>query len=80
MDSTKNDKKTETQEEPKGLEERFAAIEDVLDRMEDTDVTLEESFALYKRGLEELAAAGTMLDEIEKAMLVITESGELEEF
>lgn len=80
MDSTKNDKKTETQEEPKGLEERFAAIEDVLDRMEDTDVTLEESFALYKRGLEELAAAGTMLDEIEKAMLVITENGELEEF
>ena len=80
MDSTKKDRETETQEEPKGLEERFAAIEDVLESMEDADVTLEESFALYKKGLEELAAAGSMLDEIEKAMLVITEGGELEEF
>lgn len=63
-----------------GLEERFAALEGILDHMEDEDVTLEESFALYKQGLEELAAANAMLDEIEKAMLVMTEDGELEEF
>lgn len=70
----------EEKEAPKGLEERFASIEDVLDRMEEADVTLEESFALYRQGLAELAAAGAMLDEIEKAMLVMTEDGELEEF
>lgn len=64
----------------KGLEERFASIEAVLGRMEDTDVTLEESFSLYRQGLAELAAADAMLDEIEKAMLVMNEDGELEEF
>lgn len=67
-------------EKETGLEERFAALEGILDHMEDEDVTLEESFALYKQGLEELAAANAMLDEIEKAMLVMTEDGELEEF
>lgn len=63
-----------------GLEERFVVLEGILDHMEDEDVTLEESFALYKQGLEELAAANAMLDEIEKAMLVMTEDGEFEEF
>lgn len=62
------------------LEERFQRIESVLDRMEDPEVTLEESFTLYSKGLEELAAANAMLDEMEQAMLVMSEDGELEEF
>ena len=66
--------------EKKGLEERFTSIEKVLERLEHTDVTLEESFELYKQGLEELASANAMLDEMEQAMLVMTENGELEEF
>ena len=48
--------------------------------MEKPDVTLEQSFALYQQGMEELKQANAMLDEIEKAMLVMTENGELEEF
>lgn len=63
-----------------GLEERFSAIEEILDGMEKPDVTLEQSFALYQQGMEELKQANAMLDEIEKAMLVMTENGELEEF
>ena len=63
-----------------GLEERFSAIEEILDGMEKPDVTLEQSFALYQKGMEELKQANAMLDEIEKAMLVMTENGELEEF
>lgn len=63
-----------------GLEERFAAIELILDQMEDEDVTLDESFELYKKGMEQMKAANQALDQIEKAMLVMNESGELEEF
>lgn len=74
-----NIEKNETERTP-GLEERFEAIENVLDQMESPDVTLEESFALYKKGLEELGAANAMLDEMESAMLVMTEDGTLEEF
>lgn len=67
------------QKEP-GLEERFAKIESILDEMEDEKVTLDRSFALYKEGLEQIKAAGQSLDMIEKAMLVLNEDGELEEF
>ena len=37
--------------------------------MEDENVTLDRSFALYKEGLEQIKAAGQSLDTIEKAML-----------
>ena len=63
-----------------GLEERFAAIELILDQMEDENVTLDEWFELYKKGMEQMKAANQALDQIEKAMLVMNESGELEEF
>ena len=63
-----------------GLEERFAAIESILDQMEGENVTLDESFELYKKGMEQMKAANKALDQIEKAMLVMNESGELEEF
>ena len=48
--------------------------------METGDITLDQSFELYKNGLEEIKAANAMLDEIEKAMLVMNEDGSLEEF
>ncbi|OLA78789.1 MAG: exodeoxyribonuclease VII small subunit [Roseburia sp. CAG:197_41_10] len=55
-------------------------IEDILGKMEDEDVTLDQSFDLYKQGIEQIKAANADLDRIEKAMLVINEDGELEEF
>jgi exodeoxyribonuclease VII small subunit len=62
------------------LEERFAAIESILERMESGETSLDESFALYKKGLSEIKAANDSLDLMEKAMLVLNENGELEEF
>lgn len=62
------------------LEERFNKIEDIIDKMEASEVTLDESFELYKQGLGEIKAANDMLDNIEKAMLVFNQDGELEEF
>ena len=48
--------------------------------MEAGDVSLDTSFELYKNGLEEIKAANAMLETIEKAMLVMNEEGNLEEF
>ena len=62
------------------LEERFEQIEEIIGRMETGDITLDQSFELYKAGLEEIKAANSMLDEIEKAMLIMNEDGSLEEF
>ena len=62
------------------LEERFEHIEEIIEKMETGDVSLDQSFELYKNGLEEIKAAYAMLDDIEKAMLVMNEDGSLEEF
>ena len=71
---------TDNKNEKTGLEERFSMIEDILGKMEDENVTLDQSFDLYKQGIEQIEAANADLDRIEKAMLVINEDGELEEF
>jgi exodeoxyribonuclease VII small subunit len=48
--------------------------------MEAGEATLDETFDLYKKGLEKIKAANTMLDDMEKAMLIMNEDGSLEEF
>ena len=47
----------ELEKKEPGLEERFAKIDAILDAMEDENVTLDRSFALYKEGLEQIKAA-----------------------
>lgn len=64
----------------KSLEESFESLESIIEMLEAPDVTLDQSFELYKKGLGEVKAANQLLDRIEKAMLVLTEDGELEEF
>ena len=70
---------TDNKNEKTGLEERFSMIEDILGKMEDEDVTLDQSFDLYKQGIEQIKAANADLYRIEKSMRVINEDGELEE-
>lgn len=62
------------------LEERFKHIEGIINQMETGDISLDQSFELYKTGLEEIKLANTMLDEMERAMLELNEDGSLEEF
>lgn len=64
----------------KSLEECFSAIDDIINRMEEPDVALDQSFELYKQGISEVKAANELMDAIEKAMLVLNEEGEMEAF
>ena len=47
---------TDNKNEKTGLEERFSMIEDILGQMEDENVTLDQSFDLYKQGIEQIKA------------------------
>lgn len=62
------------------LEEAFAQIEEVIDRLEAEDITLEESFAQYNRGMALLAHCNETIDQVEKKVLKIGEDGGLDEF
>lgn len=64
----------------KSLEETFQGIEEILEKMESEDVTLEDSFALYQKGMEELKNCNQILDQVEKKMQVLNANGELEDF
>lgn len=61
------------------LEQRFETIETILQRMEEGEVSLDESFDLYRTGLAEIKAANEMLGDMEKALMVLNENGDLEE-
>ena len=69
-----------SEEKKISLEERFEKLEENVSKMEDSSVSLDESFELYKTGLDEIKEANMALDKIEKAMLVLGQDGQLEEF
>jgi exodeoxyribonuclease VII small subunit len=71
---------TDTKNDTISLEEQFASIEEIIGKMEAGEATLDETFDLYKKGLEKIKAANAMLDDMEKAMLIMNEDGSLEEF
>ena len=62
------------------LEELFGRLDRIIANLEDRDTTLEDSFAAYEQGVRYLKACNDKIDKIEKKMLVINESGGLDEF
>lgn len=71
---------TETLEEQQTLEELFTTLDEIADRMEGSEVSLEESFQLYKQGMTILKKCNDTIDMVEKEVLILDESGDLYEF
>ncbi len=68
------------QEESFSLEEAFQQIEDVIARLETEEITLEQSFQEYNRGMLLLQKCNETIDQVEKKVLQINEDGGLDEF
>ncbi len=62
------------------VETAFQELDRLADRLEDQETSLEESFALYKKGMELLKYCSEKLDTVEKKMLQINEDGTFSEF
>lgn len=62
------------------LEEGLDQIEQLLERLGDQEVSLEESFKLYQKGMELLKQCNARIDHVEKQMLQIDEEGQTHEF
>ena len=69
-----------SQQEPPKLEDLFESIEEVIAKMEEKDVTLEESFNLYQSGIEKVKSCNEILDGVEKKMQMMNAQGELQDF
>lgn len=57
------------------LEDTFNKLEAVLKEMEQGELTLDESFKKYKEGMELLNKCNTMLDKVEKQIVIIDDNG-----
>lgn len=62
------------------LEESFVKLEEMLEKLEDRELPLEESFQLYQKGMELLKACNEKIDLVEKKILVMNGDGGLDEF
>lgn len=62
------------------LEEAFEKLEETVAALEQEDISLEESFQLYKSGMELLKKCNQSIDMVEKEVLVLNENGETDEF
>ena len=64
----------------KTIEESFEALEEIITKLESSDISLDESFALYKNGMEELKLANEKIEKTRKAVMAISKDGGLEVF
>ena len=62
------------------LEESFSRLDELVEKMEDRSIPLEESFRIYKEGMDLLKKCSEKIDLVEKKMQQINADGQLEEF
>lgn len=69
-----------TEEKKDGtLENRMQQMEEILKRMESMELSLDESFKLYRQGMEQLQKCNEMVDTVEKQLQIIEEGGTIDE-
>lgn len=66
--------------EEKTIEDSLQELDGIVERLESRDISLEESFAMYQKGMELLKQCSGKIDRVEKKMLKMNENGELSEF
>lgn len=69
-----------TVKENRTLEELFQELDGMMRQMEETGLSLEQSFSLYHRGIELLKSCNDKIDTVEKQIQILEENGECHEF
>lgn len=67
-------------EKEKSVEEAFQTLETIVEQLESGEISLEESFKIYKDGMELLKYCNDKIDKVEKKMLQMNEDGTISEF
>ena len=70
----------EAKKEEKSIEDTFGELDLLARKLEDIETPLEESFRLYRQGMELLKDLNGRLDTVEKKMLQMNEDGTFREF
>lgn len=69
-----------SEKKKENLEVMFKDLEELIGKMVNEEITLEQTFDLYNNGMELLKKCNLSIDEVEKKVLVLDENGETDEF
>ena len=61
------------------MEDNFLKIDEVIEKLEAEDISLEDAFAAYSEGMQLLKTCNEQIDRVEKKVLKLSEDGELTE-
>ncbi|MBF1006214.1 MAG: exodeoxyribonuclease VII small subunit [Lachnospiraceae bacterium] len=73
------EKKNKTKENSKTIEENMARLNEINNLMSDSSIKLEESFKLYKEGVELVEKCKKQLADVEKQIVILEEQGSVNE-
>ena len=62
------------------IEESFAEIETILNKLESNEVTLEDSCLLYQSGMKQIKHCNDLMNAVEQKVQMLNSNGELETF
>lgn len=62
------------------LEQMFDKLEESIGKLEQEDISLEDSFKIYREGMKLIQTCNEKIDKVEKEVLKLGENGELDEF
>lgn len=72
--------KNQNSEKEWSLEEAFGRLDEIIEKLEQRETTLEDSFNGYQEGMQLLKLCNERLDTVEKKMMVLNDDGEAYEF
>lgn len=58
------------------IEETLKALENIIEKMEDRNSTLEETFSYYEAGMKMVKACSEKIDKVEKQIKILSEEGQ----
>ena len=67
---------SKVKEKQQTLQDIFVQLEEVVVKMEQEEVSLEESFELYHKGMDMLKMCNDKIDKVEKKILLLDNEGE----
>lgn len=56
------------------LEDDFKKLEDIIERMEHEDLSLEDSFKAYEEGMRIVLSCNEQIDKVEKQLIILNEN------
>ena len=80
MVSEEMSQEKEAQLDEMTLEEAFRKLDEVAEALESRDISLEDSFRLYQKGMNLLKLCNDKIDQVVKKILIMNGDGGLDEF